>query len=144
MNVSNRLTRLIDSLPVTKEYNSEGCNDLNRKPHSSSKKAKVGPPPKTKTSTNRVRANVGLLISHLCDSIAQTSESMAVGGTKLSSINEVSQMMVMQVFQAQMQSQERKIEAIENQSRMMTKMMSKMIKSNKKSRKNKKKRKKKQ
>mgnify|MGYP006160912741 CR=1 FL=1 len=78
----------------------------------------------------------GLSISRLCDSIARTSESMAVGGTKPLSINEVSQMMVMQVFQAQMQSQERKIEAIENQSRMMNKMMSKMIKSNKKSRKN--------
>jgi hypothetical protein len=69
---------------------------------------------------------------------------MAVGGTKPSSSNEFSQMMVMRVFEAQMQSQERKIEAIKNQSRMMNKMMSKMIKSNKKSRKNKKKRKKKQ
>ena len=104
----------------------------------------MGPPPKSKNSTNRVRANVGLSISHLCDSIAQTSESMAVCGTKPSSSNEVSQMMIMQVFQAQMQSQERKIEANENQSRMMTKMMSKMIKSNKKSRKNNNKKKKKQ
>ncbi len=69
---------------------------------------------------------------------------MAVCGPKPSSSNEVSQMMVMQVFQTQMQSQERKIEAIEHQSRMMTKMMSKMIKSNKKAKKNKKKRKKKQ
>ena len=134
MNVSNRLTRLIDSLPVTNEFNYEGCDDLNRKPPLSSKKAKVGPPPKIKNSTNRVRANSGLSISRLCDSIAQTSESMAVGGTKLSSSAEVSQMMVMQVFQAQMQSQERKIEAIENQFRMLTKVMSKMIKSNKKSR----------
>ena len=69
---------------------------------------------------------------------------MAVCGTKLSSSNEVSQMMVMQVFQAQMQSQECKIEAIENQSRMLTKMLYKMIKSNKNSRKEKKKQKKKQ
>ncbi len=122
----------------------EGCNYLNRKPPSSSKKAKVGPPPKIKNSTNRVRANVGLSISRLCDSIAQTSESMAVGGTKPSLSNEVSQMMVMQVFQAQMQSQERKIEAIEHQLRMMAKMMSKMKKNKKKARKNKKKRKKKQ
>ena len=133
-----------DYSPNTNKFNSEGCDDLNRKPPSSSKKSKVGPPPKSKNSTNRVRANVGLSISCLCDSIAQTSELMAVCGPKQSSSNEVYQMMVMQVFQAQMQSQEWKIEAIEHQSRIMAKMMSKIIKSNKKARKNKKKRKKKQ
>ena len=80
-NVSNRLTRLSNYSPNTNKFNSEGCSDLNRKLPSSSKKVKVGPPPKSKNSTNRVQANVGLSISRLCDSIAQTSESMAVGGT---------------------------------------------------------------
>ena len=47
MNVSNQLSQLINSLPVANKFSSEGCDDLNRKP-SSPKKAKVGPPPKTK------------------------------------------------------------------------------------------------
>ena len=70
MNVSNRWSHLSDFSPNSNDFNSEGCDDLNRKPPSSSMKAKVGPPPKSKNSINRVRTNVGLSISRLCDSIA--------------------------------------------------------------------------
>ena len=54
---------------------------------------------KTKNNTTRVRANVGMSINHLCDSIACTYETMSATGSRTSPVDNVfSQMIVFQEF----------------------------------------------
>ena len=77
-------------------------------------------PPKTKNSTNATRANVGKSIERLCDSIAKSSAAYLA--PQISQDNN-SQAFALQMFHAQMQNQERKIEAIEKHSKTVGKMM---------------------
>ncbi len=80
--------------------------------------------PKTKNSTNAKRANVGKSIERLCDSIAKSSEALL--SPRISKENN-SQLFALQMFHSQMQNQERKIEAIEKNSKAVGKMMKKLL-----------------
>ncbi len=80
--------------------------------------------PKTKNSTNAKRANVGKSIERLCNSIAKSSEALL--SPRISKENN-SQLFALQMFHSQMQNQERKIEAIEKNSKAVGKMMKKLL-----------------
>ena len=69
---------------------------------------------KTKNSTNKKRASVGLSIEHLCDQIGKTSaEILHSENSSSSSDVSISQIIAMQLFQSQLQGQDHKIEKIE-------------------------------
>lgn len=143
MSVPVRCKSIVQPVPNTFCLE-DGCNDSIKKPSSSQKSSKAGCHHKTKNRTNKVWANVGMSISQLCDSIAHTYEMMSSAGTRMSSTPDISQMMALQVFQSQIQNQDRKRDALEKYSRMLGKMMLKLIKSQKKSKNERKKRNRKQ
>ncbi len=99
--------------------------------------------PKTKNSTNKKRANVGLSIERLCDQIGKTSaEIMRSENRSASADVGISQMIAMQFFQSQLQDQDLRIKGIERQSKDIKNLMKKMIKRQKRTNTHKKKKRK--
>ena len=100
--------------------------------------------PKTKNSTNKKRANIGLSIEKLCEQISKSNQELTRMETRsVPPDTGLSQMFAMQMFQGQMMGQERRIEAIEKQSNDIMGLMKKMMKDQKKQKKEKRKKKRK-
>jgi hypothetical protein len=88
MHTPNCLTQLIDSLPVSNKFILKPDQEDQSKRTSSSKmSSNRNCPLKTKNSTNKVMANVGMLIDHLCESIACISETTSVAGLRMACVD---------------------------------------------------------
>jgi hypothetical protein len=143
------LVQLLEQIPVSN--NPPLDQDDNTKNVRSSKKT---PPPKAphkkKNSSNKKGVNAGFSVDLLCESISNTSEiAVAAKTNQASQDSPITQMLMFQLFQSQIQSQDCKIDSIEKDRKMMrnsiekqTKMMGKMMKKMSKQMKQKKMRKK--